>query len=101
VDRDARAALSLIREAVKDCALLGWVPPLSDPRLAELRHKTQQSGVGEVSIIDALGRICGLQPSYTSTNTPEMQERGRLIRLRRLRFFGQWDKLRADRSKRI
>jgi hypothetical protein len=80
VDRDARAALSLIREAVKDCALLGWGPPLSDPRLADLRHKTQPSGVSEVSIIDALGRICRLQPSYTSTNTPEMQERGRLIR---------------------
>ena len=41
MDRDARAALSLIREAVKDRALLGWVPPLSDPRLAELRHKAQ------------------------------------------------------------
>ena len=33
-----------------------------------------------MSIIDALGRICALQPSYTSTNTPEMQQRGRLIR---------------------
>lgn len=27
-----------------------------------------------------LGKICGLQPKYSSTNTPEMQERGHLIR---------------------
>jgi hypothetical protein len=33
-----------------------------------------------VPIVEALRRICALQPSYSSTNTPEMQERGRLIR---------------------
>ena len=31
-------------------------------------------------MIDALRRICALQPSYSPDNTPEMQERGRLIR---------------------
>ena len=29
---------------------------------------------------EILARICELQPSYSSSNTPEMQERGRLIR---------------------
>lgn len=29
---------------------------------------------------DALAMICDLQPKYSSSNTPEMQERGRLIR---------------------
>lgn len=29
---------------------------------------------------NTLGKICKLQPSYSSTNTPEMQERGHLIR---------------------
>lgn len=29
---------------------------------------------------DTLRRICELQPAYSSVNTPEMQERGRLIR---------------------
>ena len=31
-------------------------------------------------LIDVLWRICELQPSYSPTNTSEMQERGRLIR---------------------
>lgn len=31
-------------------------------------------------MIDTLRRICALQPSYSSENTPAMQERGRLIR---------------------
>lgn len=29
---------------------------------------------------DVLAKICDLQPKYSSSNTPEMQERGRLIR---------------------
>ena len=29
---------------------------------------------------DVLKRICDLQPKYSSSNTPEMQERGRLVR---------------------
>lgn len=33
-----------------------------------------------MSIVDTLGRICELQSSYSSANTPAMQERGRLIR---------------------
>jgi hypothetical protein len=31
-------------------------------------------------MIEALRRICALQPFYSPINTPEMQERGRLIR---------------------
>jgi hypothetical protein len=31
-------------------------------------------------MIEALRRICDLQPSYSPNNTPEMQERGQLIR---------------------
>lgn len=31
-------------------------------------------------MIEALKKVCELQPSYSSANTPEMQERGRIVR---------------------
>ena len=45
-----------------------------------LGFKDKASKIDWKNMRDTLRRICELQPEYSSENTPEMQERGRLIR---------------------